>query len=48
MAVGDVIVGTEWDAALKRIGGKPGNAVAFDYERGGKRSRAEFNLKPYL
>ncbi len=45
---GDTLVGVEWNAMLRRLGGKPGDQVAFDYERDGKRGHAQFNLKPYL
>lgn len=45
---GDTLVGVEWNAMLRRLGGKPGDQVAFDYERDGKRDHAQFNLKPYL
>ena len=45
---GDTLVGVEWNAMLRRLGGKPGDQVAFDYERDGTRGHAQFNLKPYL
>ncbi len=48
LRVGDEIVGLEWSALLRRLGGNRGDVVALDYERGGKRARAEFTLKPYL
>ncbi|WP_288991048.1 aspartyl protease family protein [uncultured Sphingopyxis sp.] len=45
---GDALVGVEWNAMLRRLGGKPGDEIAFDYERDGTRGHAQFNLKPYL
>lgn len=48
MQVGDVITGKDWNGVLKEINGKAGRQIALDYERGGKRVRAEFTLQPYL
>lgn len=45
---GDLIVGERLSDFVGRITAPAGTIVAFDYERGGKRSRAEFTLAPYL
>ena len=46
--VGDEVRGIGWDALLKAIYGAAGDTVAFDYTRGGKAGRVEFQLAPYL
>lgn len=48
LQVGDAIVGAKWEDLLRKMGGGAGETMVLDYERGGKRGRAEYVLKPYL
>ncbi len=48
LMVGDKIIGKEYRSLIDEITGKAGRVIVFDYERGGKRARAEFTLQPYL
>ena len=48
IVAGDVIAGADWDMLRKQINADAGTLVAFDLEHAGKRSRAEFTLRPFL
>ncbi len=48
LKVGDKILGKDFRGFVAEINGKAGRFIAFDYERAGKRARAEFILQPYL
>lgn len=48
LQAGDVVVGKEWGALVAEVNGVAGRQIALDYERDGRRSRAEFTLKPFL
>lgn len=45
---GDLILGEAFAPFISRLGGPAGTTLAFDYERNGKRARAEFRLSEYL
>ncbi len=45
---GDVIVGQQFGTFIERLGSAAGTALSFEYERAGKRARAELTLAEYL
>lgn len=45
---GDRIVGQEFQSFVKLLSGPAGTSLSFEFERAGKRSRAEFTLAEYL
>lgn len=48
LQIGDEIFGWNWGELLGASNGPAGRDMAIDYERSGKRARAEFKLQPYL
>lgn len=48
LKAGDIVIGKQHEAFRTELYGAAGNTIAFEYERGGKRSKAEFVLQPYL
>lgn len=48
LKAGDIMVGKSWDMLLSEVSGPAGRQIALEYEREGRRSRAEFTLQPYL
>lgn len=46
--IGDTVVDIAWERLLKMVNDEAGTEVAFDFDRGGARSRASFTLKPFL